>query len=78
LLSPTTFWTRWRPTACQAGPAAPGLTSDGLEGYARTFPLAAFRIAGAGGEPAALIEQYADGLTNGTEPRGRRHAGGLA
>lgn len=47
-----------------AGPA-----SDGLEGFARTFMLAAFRIAGARGQvPASLIERYADGLAAGTDP----------
>lgn len=46
-----------------------GLLSDGLEGYARTFLLAAFRIAGArGAVPPALIERYADGLAAGTDP----------
>ncbi|MEW9552963.1 DUF2264 domain-containing protein [Nonomuraea sp. NPDC050783] len=46
-----------------------GVASDGLEGYARTFLLAAFRIAGAGGDvPPALIERYADGLVAGTDP----------
>jgi len=55
-------------------PSGAGLSSDGLEGYARTFLLAAFRIAGAGGDvPPALIERYADGLTHGTDP-GHRHA----
>ncbi|MGW5688861.1 DUF2264 domain-containing protein [Nonomuraea sp. NPDC003754] len=36
---------------------------DGLEGYARTFLLAAFRVAG-GGDPAVL-EPYAEGLAAG-------------
>ncbi|MCF6475366.1 DUF2264 domain-containing protein [Nonomuraea sp. MG754425] len=46
-----------------------GPVSDGLEGYARTFMLAAFRIAGARGEvPPALLERYAQGLVNGTDP----------
>lgn len=50
-------------------PGVAGVTSDGLEGYARTFLLAAFRIAGAGGDvPATLIERYADGLAHGTDP----------
>lgn len=49
-----------------------GPSSDGLEGYARTFMLAAFRIAGAGSAvPPDLLERYADGLTNGTDPRNR-------
>lgn len=55
-------------------PGRAGLHSDGLEGYARTFLLAAFRIAGAGGDvPAELIERYADGLAHGTDP-GHRYA----
>lgn len=46
-----------------------GETSDGLEGFARTFLLAAFRIAGAGGEVAPeLVERYAAGLAAGTDP----------
>jgi hypothetical protein len=53
-------------------PGTAGLASDGLEGYARTFLLAAFRAAGAGGDvPAALFERYADGLAHGTDPRHR-------
>ncbi|WP_214326274.1 DUF2264 domain-containing protein [Nonomuraea sediminis] len=38
---------------------------DGLEGYARTFLLAAFRVAGGG--PAELLEPYARGLVKGPE-----------
>ncbi|WP_241564359.1 DUF2264 domain-containing protein [Nonomuraea polychroma] len=46
-----------------------GQVSDGLEGFARTFLLAAFRIAGAGGDvPPALLERYASGLAAGTDP----------
>jgi hypothetical protein len=53
-------------------PSRAGLDSDGLEGFARTFLLAAFRIAGAGGElPPALIERYAHGLAHGTDPSHR-------
>ncbi|MER5306084.1 DUF2264 domain-containing protein [Streptomyces lasiicapitis] len=45
-----------------------GVVSDGLEGFARSFLLAAFRIAGAGGDvDPALIERYAVGLAAGTE-----------
>ncbi|MGW3347223.1 DUF2264 domain-containing protein [Nonomuraea rubra] len=36
---------------------------DGLEGYARTFLLAAFRVAGGG--PAGLLEPYGRGLAAG-------------
>ncbi|MFI5845636.1 DUF2264 domain-containing protein [Catenuloplanes sp. NPDC051500] len=53
-----------------------GVTSDGLEGFARTFLLAGLRIAGDRGEtPRAkiLIERYAEGLAAGTEP-GNRYA----
>ena len=53
------------------GPAsASGRHSDGLEGYARTFLLAAFRIAGAqgAGDTGALCERYAEGLAAGTDP----------
>ncbi|HEY3483591.1 MAG TPA: DUF2264 domain-containing protein [Streptomyces sp.] len=48
-------------------PSVSGRRSDALEGYARTFLLAAFRVAGAGGEdPAGLMRQYAQGLAAGT------------
>ncbi|MFD7130669.1 DUF2264 domain-containing protein [Streptomyces sp. NPDC059894] len=44
-----------------------GIVSDGLEGYARSFLLAAFRIAGANGEVTpGLIERYTEGLAAGT------------
>ncbi|MGW3243488.1 DUF2264 domain-containing protein [Streptomyces sp. NPDC001070] len=44
-----------------------GARSDGLEGYARTFLLAAIRLAGAGGDdPSGLLQRYADGLAAGT------------
>ncbi|MDQ2589086.1 DUF2264 domain-containing protein [Saccharothrix yanglingensis] len=50
-------------------PSRAGEVSDGLEGFARTFLLAAFRIAGAGGDvPPALVERYARGLVAGTDP----------
>ncbi|NBE54313.1 DUF2264 domain-containing protein [Streptomyces boluensis] len=48
-------------------PSWSGRRSDGLEGYARTFQLAALRVAGAGGEDAhGLLERYAEGLDAGT------------
>jgi hypothetical protein len=52
------------------GPASrAGEWSDGLEGFARTFLLAAFRLAGAGGrDPHDLAGWYADGLATGTDP----------
>ncbi|MFD6276333.1 DUF2264 domain-containing protein [Streptomyces sp. NPDC060209] len=53
-----------------------GAWSDGLEGYARSFLLAAFRTAGAQGRDAPgstavtdLITRYATGLAAGTDPR---------
>ncbi|WP_330274712.1 DUF2264 domain-containing protein [Lentzea sp. NBC_00516] len=47
-------------------PSRYGPASDGLEGFARTFLLAGFRVAG-GGDPA-LLERYAQGLAAGTDP----------
>lgn len=44
-----------------------GARSDGLEGNARTFLLAGFRIAGAAGDdPHGILQRYADGLAAGT------------
>ncbi|MFD4242961.1 DUF2264 domain-containing protein [Streptomyces sp. NPDC058525] len=49
------------------GPSISGTRSDGLEGFARTYLLAAFRIAGSGGQdPAGLLDRYAEGLDTGT------------
>ncbi|MFD7923364.1 DUF2264 domain-containing protein [Streptomyces sp. NPDC059740] len=46
-----------------------GVVCDGLEGYARTFLLAAFRVAGArGAVDPLLLERYARGLDAGTDP----------
>ncbi|GAA0685734.1 DUF2264 domain-containing protein [Kitasatospora atroaurantiaca] len=48
-------------------PSISGTRSDGLEGFARTFLLAAFRVAGAGGDdPHGLLPWYAEGLAAGT------------
>ncbi|MGW1991798.1 DUF2264 domain-containing protein [Embleya sp. NPDC001921] len=51
-----------------------GERSDGLEGYARTFLLAALRAAGTAASgrtvPAGLLEPYADGLRTGTAAPG--------
>ncbi|MFD7642640.1 DUF2264 domain-containing protein [Kitasatospora sp. NPDC059795] len=48
-------------------PSWSGPRSDGLEGYARTFLLAAIRVAGANGDdPTGLLERYAEGLAAGT------------
>ncbi|CAG0968754.1 hypothetical protein MYXO_01175 [Myxococcaceae bacterium] len=50
-------------------PSRHGVVSDGLEGFARTFLLAAFRLAGAGGHaPGDLAARYAEGLAAGSEP----------
>jgi hypothetical protein len=46
--------------------------SDGLEGFARTFLLAAARLAGSSEEvPGDLVARYARGLTSGTDPSSR-------
>ncbi|TQM02909.1 DUF2264 domain-containing protein [Pseudonocardia kunmingensis] len=52
------------------GPASRyGPASDGLEGFARTFLLAGFRVAGErGADPEGLLERYARGLAAGTDP----------
>ncbi|MGF1338975.1 DUF2264 domain-containing protein [Streptomyces flavovirens] len=56
-------------------PSRSGVRSDGLEGYARTFLAAAFRVAGAeGADPHNWLERYADGLTAGTRTAGRDDA----
>lgn len=53
-------------------PSRSGVRSDGLEGYARTFLAAAFRVAGADGDdPHGLLERYASGLAAGTRTPGR-------
>ncbi|WP_328535612.1 DUF2264 domain-containing protein [Streptomyces sp. NBC_00344] len=53
-------------------PSGSGVRSDGLEGYARTFLAAAFRVAGAEGkDPHGWLERYAHGLTAGTRTPGR-------
>jgi hypothetical protein len=50
-------------------PSRSGTDSDQLEGFARSFMLAAFRIAGVRGEGCeALIERYARGVANGANP----------
>ncbi|MGW3955512.1 DUF2264 domain-containing protein [Streptomyces sp. NPDC004752] len=52
------------------GPASvSGPVSDGLEGFARTFLIAAFLAAGRGGDdPRNHLERYARGLAAGTDP----------
>lgn len=50
-------------------PSRNGVRSDGLEGFARTFLLAGFRLAGAGGaDRHDLAGWYAAGLAAGTDP----------
>ncbi|MFJ3695647.1 DUF2264 domain-containing protein [Streptomyces sp. NPDC090052] len=50
-------------------PSWSGPRSDGLEGYARTWLLAAFRVAGAAGDdPHGFLPRYAEGLMAGTSP----------
>lgn len=45
-----------------------GVVPDGLAGFARSFLLASFRIAGAQGDvDPRLVERYARGLTTGTD-----------
>lgn len=56
-------------------PSANGVRSDGLEGYARTFLAAAFRVAGAKGEdPHGWLDRYAEGIAAGTRNPGREDA----
>lgn len=46
-----------------------GAVSDGLEGFARTFLLAGFRLAGEkGADPSGMLERYAEGLAAGADP----------
>ncbi|MGO4678314.1 DUF2264 domain-containing protein [Microbacterium sp. 2MCAF23] len=46
-----------------------GADSDGLEGFARSFMLFAFRLAGERGEdPHGFLDWYRDGLVAGTDP----------
>ncbi|MGW0140764.1 DUF2264 domain-containing protein [Streptomyces calvus] len=68
---------RWSTPGCAlldlpGRPSRSGVRSDGLEGYARTFLAAAFRVAGAGGDdPHGHLERYASGLAAGTRTPGR-------
>ncbi|WP_033318271.1 DUF2264 domain-containing protein [Streptomyces yerevanensis] len=56
-------------------PSKSGVRSDGLEGFARTFLLAAFRTAGASGkDPHSFLERYTAGLARGTRTPGRDDA----
>ncbi|MFI1678261.1 DUF2264 domain-containing protein [Streptomyces sp. NPDC020607] len=71
---------RWATPGCAlldlpGRPSVSGVRSDGLEGYARTFLAAAFRVAGAGGEdPHGWLPRYARGLASGTRAPGRADA----
>jgi hypothetical protein len=56
-------------------PSLNGVRSDGLEGFARTFLAAGFRVAGAGGsDPHGWLDRYAAGLDAGTRTPGRDDA----
>ncbi|MET8161338.1 DUF2264 domain-containing protein [Sphaerisporangium sp. NPDC005289] len=51
-------------------PGGYGADVDALEGFARTFLAAGFRVAGEDGrDPLGLMEWYAEGLAAGTDPR---------
>ncbi|MFE0811216.1 DUF2264 domain-containing protein [Streptomyces sp. NPDC058794] len=53
-------------------PSRSGVRSDGLEGFARTFLAAAFRVAGADGDdPHGWLDRCASGLDSGTRTPGR-------
>jgi hypothetical protein len=45
-----------------------GRRVDGLEGFARTFLLAGFRLAGEAADPLNLAEWYATGIATGSDP----------
>jgi hypothetical protein len=46
-----------------------GIDSDGLEGFARSFLLVGFRLAGEGGaDPHGFLDWYRAGLITGTDP----------
>ncbi|WP_156401727.1 DUF2264 domain-containing protein [Agromyces sp. Soil535] len=49
-------------------PGGYGADVDALEGFARTFMLAAFRIAGSHDSTGALAAWYAEGIDAGTDP----------
>ncbi|UFU06774.1 DUF2264 domain-containing protein [Ruania halotolerans] len=52
-------------------PGGYGTAVDGLEGFARTFLLAGFRVTGErGADPNHLLERYARGFAAGTDPHG--------
>lgn len=66
-------WRHASPTGARiTPPGAPGgygTAVDGLEGFARTFLLAGFRLAGEGGrDPGNYLQRYAEGIAAGTDP----------
>ncbi len=66
-------WRHASPTGARITPPGTpggyGTAVDGLEGFARTFLLAGFRLAGEHGhDPANLLERYAAGIAAGTDP----------
>ncbi|WP_117213012.1 DUF2264 domain-containing protein [Allorhizocola rhizosphaerae] len=66
-------WRHASPTGARiTPPGAPGgygTAVDGLEGFARTFLLAGFRVAGEGGrDEHHLLQRYAEGIAAGTDP----------
>ncbi|MFD5295159.1 DUF2264 domain-containing protein [Streptomyces mutabilis] len=71
---------RWGTPGCAlldlpGRPSRSGVRSDGLEGFARTFLAAAFRVAGADGDdPHGWLDRYARGLDSGTRTPGREDA----
>ncbi|WP_448003494.1 DUF2264 domain-containing protein [Agromyces bauzanensis] len=54
--------------AFPGNPGGYGTAADALEGFTRTFMLAAFRIAGSPEETGDLAAWYAEGLDAGTDP----------
>ncbi|MFJ5957727.1 DUF2264 domain-containing protein [Paenarthrobacter sp. NPDC092416] len=55
--------------ALSGRPSSSGVLSDGMEGFARTFMLAAFRVAGEkGDDPHGHLALYRAGLLEGTRP----------
>lgn len=56
---------------CPPGPPSQsGPVSDGMEGFARSFLIAAARLGGGQGDPLGHAEWYADGLAAATDPAG--------
>ncbi|MGN7862722.1 DUF2264 domain-containing protein [Microbacterium sp. 22303] len=70
LLSLRPYFTPTRSQVRLPGPtSSSGADSDGLEGFARSFMLFAFRLTGERGEdPHGFLDWYRDGLVAGTDP----------